>query len=94
MKTFAQWLEEEKKLRALKYGVSQSDIDYVTAQDWFNLHILPSMKQGIKPTPAVAKSLAKHCHYSPAQLIKMFLALGHGDNFWPQGYDLQGNKIQ
>jgi hypothetical protein len=94
MKTFRQWLKEEKELRADQYGVPQSHIDYLTNYDWFNLHIKPKMQLGIRPSIAVAKSLAKHCPLSPAQLCRLFLSYGHGDNFWPVGYDLKGIKIK
>ena len=94
MKTFPQWLKAEKELRAKQYGVPQSQIDYLTNRDWFDLHIKLKMQLGERPSIAVAKSLAKHCPYSPSQLQRLFLYYGHGDNFWPVGYDLKGNKIK
>jgi len=95
MLTFKKWQEDTVKRLVLKYRCTQAEAELCCDRwRWYREHIQPAMKAGQRPDPAVAKSLVEHCPYSVRQLQREFLSYGHGEEFWPVGYDLKGYKIQ
>lgn len=92
--TYRKWYEMMIRDLCERYECEpQNAAICVNNKRWFDNHVEPLMKAGIKPSPCVVKSMAKNCGYSVRQLQQMFWSW-HGEEFIPEGYGLDGVKIQ